>query len=157
MKIIGIDPGLNCTGWGIIKKESQLSYINSGVLKTSNKQSLEERLHLLHKGLLQVLTEYQPDVAAIEETFVNKNAQSSLLLAHARGALLVTCMISGIKSIHHYSANHIKKTVTGNGHAEKQQMINMLKYLVKDLTISNITHDIADAIAIALCHGYHIT
>ena len=155
MRIIGVDPGLNCTGWGVIKKEGQkFSYVDSGRIITKKQQKLGERLHLLHVGLLEVINEYQPDAGAIEETFVNSNAQSSLLLSHARGALILTCMIAGVKNFEQYSANHIKKTVTGHGHADKHQMMRMLPYVVNGMDFDNITHDIADAIAIAICHGY---
>lgn len=157
VKIIGIDPGLGCTGWGIISKAGkQLAYVDSGKIKTNSSQQLSQRLHSLHQELSCVLELHRPNLAAIEETFVNKNPRSSLSLCHARGALLLTLTIFNIKNIYHYSANHIKKTVTGNGHAEKHQMINVIKYSLKDIKEKEFSHDIADALAVALCHAYRV-
>ncbi len=157
MRIVGIDPGLQCTGWGVIGREGQnFSYIASGTIITKRAQSLDGRLYALHEGLLAAINEYQPDAAAIEETFVNSNAKSSLLLGHVRGALILTCMISGVKSFEQYSANHIKKTITGYGHADKGQMMRMLPYIINGIEMNDMTHDMVDALAIAICHAYYI-
>ncbi|MBQ4874579.1 MAG: crossover junction endodeoxyribonuclease RuvC [Rickettsiaceae bacterium H1] len=154
MKIIGIDPGLNCTGWGIIQVENnKVRYMDSGKIKTYSKTAIDKRLYRLHQELLTVLERHKPESAAIEETFVNKNPKSSLSLCQARGALLLTLSIAGIANISLYPANHIKKAITGNGHAEKHQIIKTVEYIIKEVK-GKITHDIADALAIALCHYY---
>lgn len=155
--IIGIDPGLNSTGWAIvqIKETRRINYLNSGEIKTNTKQALDKRLYTLYKGLHGILTTHKPDIAAVEETFVNKNPRSSLHLCHARGAILLTLSISDVSNIYEYTPTHIKKSITGDGHADKKQMSKMLEHTIKD--ISNITHDATDAIAIALCHAYKVS
>ena len=153
MRIIGVDPGLNCTGWAIIQIENKkIDYIDGGKINTSSKEPIEKRLYKLHKELLSTLKQHKPDSAAIEEIFVNKSPRSSLNLCHARGALLLTLSTSGIENIGHYQPNHIKKSITGNGHAQKHQMIKMVQFIIK--TFEKINHNVADAISIAICHFY---
>ncbi len=153
MKIIGIDPGLSCTGWGVIEKQNgKIHYIDSGHICTNSKNNVSQRLYVLHRELTTQLQEYKADVAAIEETFINNNPKSSLSLSHARGALLLTLAISGIVNINHYSANYIKKSVTGNGHANKEQVMEMVKLSIKKR--GEINHNSADGLAAALCCAF---
>jgi crossover junction endodeoxyribonuclease RuvC len=151
MKIIGIDPGLNKTGWGIISVvNNNFSYVSSGAITNNVNFSLTEKLVNINSELKKILEIYKPEVGAIEETFVNKNPLSSLKLGHARGVAMLTMANFGL-SINEYSPNLIKKTVTGAGKAEKQQIITMVKLL---LPASNTkTEDEADALATALCCG----
>ncbi len=151
--ILGIDPGLQHTGWGVIKVNgSNISFIAGGVIHTTPKLGMPKRLLQLHTNLKEVIELYKPDEMAIEETFVNKNALSSLKLGHARGVLIVTGASHDIP-ISEYSPNLIKKSITGAGKADKNQIIAMIKIL---LPASNITNsDTADALATAICHANH--
>jgi crossover junction endodeoxyribonuclease RuvC len=153
--ILGIDPALGTCGWGIVKfHNNSLTYIASGTVTTNNKKPIAERLLELHETIEQVIKDYQPDSVAIEETFVNKNPISSLKLGHARGAIMLSCVLSGLP-IYEYAATLIKKTVVGAGRADKQQVVAMLKYLLPN---SNITaFDEADAVAAAICHTQHLS
>ncbi len=127
VKILGIDPGLRHTGWGVILAEgSRLSYVASGAIHTESGLPLSERLRLLHVGLSQVIEAEWPDEAAVEETFVNRDPQSALKLGQARGIALVVPALAGLP-VAEYSANLVKKSVTGTGHAEKGQVAAMLK------------------------------
>lgn len=151
--ILGIDPGLVKTGWGIISYEKgALKFIACGHIKTNDKEDLCKRLGVLSTGLAKVITEYDPDMAAIEETFANKNGQSTLKLGQARGALLLTVEQHKVP-LSEYAANLVKKTVTGSGHAEKGQIGGVLKYLIPTATPK--TEDEADALAVAICHALH--
>ncbi len=155
MNIIGIDPGLNCTGWGIISLNGKkICYLDSGKITTQINLPIEKRLNALHSGLILVYDKYKPVEAAIEETFINKNPQSSLNLCQARGALLLSLSILGVSKVSHYSANNIKKSITGNGHANKDQMMKIILMSIQSLDKKNLTHDESDAIAAALCHTY---
>ena len=150
-KILGIDPGLLNTGWGIIESNgNNISYIASGHISTDKKLPLSQRLMQINQGLAAVLDFYQLDEAALEETFVNKNALSSLKLGHARGAAMMTISLAGL-NVSEYSATRVKKSITGVGRAEKEQMMMMIKVL---LPASNVKiHDEADALAVAICHA----
>ncbi len=151
--ILGIGPGLRNTGWGVIKAtDNRLSYVACGILSSNSKDSLTERLLSLHKQLIEVIQIYRPQTCAIEETFVNKNAQSSLKLGHARGALMLTLSISGLVP-HEYAATLVKKSIVGVGRAEKEQVTMMVKQLLPGADIPS--HDAADALAIAICHSNH--
>ncbi len=151
MRFLGIDPGLQHTGWGVIEsKNDSLRFIAAGVINTSPKQEMPDRLVDIYKGLVGVLDRYKPDAAAIEETYVNKNYGSSLKLAHARSAAILTLSLSSLKPIE-YSAKTIKKTLVGSGGAEKQQVMNMLNLLMPGIKISS--KDASDAVAIAVCHS----
>ena len=152
-RILGIDPGLRCTGWGVIEKQgSQLSFIAAGTVESNAKESLDFRLQELHDGLQAVLDAYAPDEVAIEETFVTANGASTLKLGQARGALMLTASLNQLP-IHEYAATLVKKTVVGVGRAEKNQVTQMVKHLLPG---SNITQpDAADALAIAICHSSH--
>jgi crossover junction endodeoxyribonuclease RuvC len=153
MIILGIDPGLNKTGWGVISLEKGvLNFIACGAITTNSKDNLCTRLGALSAGLAKVITEFDPDEAAIEETFVSKGAQSALKLGQARGALILTVAQNKI-SVAEYAANLVKKTVCGNGHAEKEQVQAMVKMLLPAANFNSA--DAADALAVAICHSSH--
>jgi len=153
MRIIGIDPGLTKTGVGIIEvKNNSLSFVFSTTISSSASTPIAERLNNLHKNLIEVIKIYKPDEAAIEETFVNKNPISSLKLGHARGALILTLGLCGLK-VAEYSATAVKKAIVGVGRAEKHQIQMMVKTLLPRAGFK--TEDEADALAIAICHNNH--
>lgn len=154
MKILGIDPGLQKTGWGIIEVNGNaLSFIASGLVKSNPADELPLRLCALDKGLGDVIAAFHPDEAAIEETFVNKNPASTLKLGQARGVGMVVPARMGI-AVAEYTANQVKKAIVGSGHAAKQQMGMMVKTLLPTAP-KNISEDEADALAIAICHAHH--
>lgn len=151
-RLIGLDPGLRKTGWGIIDVEgSRLSHIANGIVHSDVNCSLAERLVQLYDGLQQVITDYEPHSAAVEETFVNKNPSSTLKLGQARGIALLVPALSGIP-VAEYSPNHIKKSVVGSGHAAKEQVAAMLKILLPQAKING--EDAGDALAVAICHAH---
>lgn len=152
MRIIGIDPGLQHTGWGIIDVHgNRLQHISHGVIHTKTKDMVAERLKIIHDGLLQMLQLWQPESAAVEETFMNNNAASAIKLGQARGVAMLTPAIFGI-GVAEYPANLIKKSVVGAGHAEKTQVQAMIKILLPGIEASS---DAADALAVAICHAHH--
>ncbi|MBM5782881.1 MAG: crossover junction endodeoxyribonuclease RuvC [Pelagibacterales bacterium] len=151
MKIIGIDPGLTKTGVGIIEvKNNSLSFIASYTIHTSASNSLVSRLTKFHESLTEIIKNYQPDEAAIEETFVNNNPVSSLKLGHARGALILSLGLCGLK-VSEYSTTAVKKAITGVGRADKNQIQAMIKILLPKSNAK--TEDEADALAVAICHN----
>jgi len=153
MLILGIDPGLQKSGWGIIRSEGHaLQFLASGLICTDAKVPMGKRLAYLHEGLMEVLKSYAPDTAGIEETFVNKNPASALRLGQARGVLLAVPALYGIE-VAEYPANKVKKSVVGTGHAAKQQMGMMIKTLLP--TCGQISEDEADALAVAVCHAHY--
>jgi crossover junction endodeoxyribonuclease RuvC len=153
MRIIGVDPGLTKTGIGIIDvKNNSLNFVFSTTIYSSPDQEMAERLNHFHKNLLQIIQLYKPDEASVEETFVNKNPISSLKLGHARGALILTLGICGVK-VSEYSATSVKKTIVGVGRADKNQIQAMIKILLPKANFK--TEDEADALAIAICHNNH--
>jgi crossover junction endodeoxyribonuclease RuvC len=152
--VAGVDPGLQRTGYGILRQEgNSLGFIACGVIRVSAKDPLPIRLHHLHQELARVMALYRPDVAAVEETFVNVNGQATLKLGQARGAILLTLALAGFE-IHEYAATLVKKTVTGNGRAEKGQVARMVRYLLPAFDEA-ANADATDALAIALCHAQH--
>ena len=153
MKIIGIDPGLNNTGWGIIEKnQNMLSYIASGVIKPDTKADMADRLNTIDSELDKIISLYKPDSASIEETFVNKGAASSLKLGMARGVAFLAPARAGV-DVFEYGANKVKKSVVGAGHADKNQIQMMVKILLPKANFQSA--DEADALAIAICHAHH--
>lgn len=153
MIILGIDPGLQKTGWGIIEKNgSRLSYLASGLVKTNPVHALPNRLAFLHESLCDVIKEWHPQAAAVEETFVNKNPASALKLGQARGVLLSVPALYGLECAE-YSANKIKKSIVGTGHATKIQMGMMVKTLLP--TCGQPSEDEADALAVAITHAHY--
>jgi len=152
-RLIGIDPGLRKTGWGVIDVEgSKLSHVANGIIHSHKDSSLAERLVQLYDGLSQVITDWEPASAAVEETFVNKNPNSTLKLGQARGIALLVPALSGI-AVAEYSPNHIKKSVVGSGHAGKEQVLAMLSVLLPAVKING--EDAGDALAVAICHAHN--
>jgi crossover junction endodeoxyribonuclease RuvC len=151
--IIGIDPGLRHTGWGIIRQDgNRLGFIAAGRINPNPDLPMAARLHQLAFELQAVLTQHRPDDAAIEETFVNKNAVSALKLGQARGAAMVTLAQGGL-DVAEYSANRVKQSVTGYGHADKKQIQTMINMLLPGCGV--LAADSADALAVAITHAYH--
>ena len=153
VRIIGLDPGLRNTGWGVIEFEgSRLSYVADGAVHSDADAPLAMRLLQIHQQLISVLKEFSPDEAAVEETFVNKDARATLKLGQARGAVMLAPAICQIP-VSEYAPNVIKKTVVGAGHAEKDQVKHMVKLLLPRAVMK--TADSVDALAIAICHAHH--
>ena len=153
MKILGIDPGLRNTGWGVIETDgNRIIYAGDGVVKSDPGLSLAERLVQLHDGLLRVIEGFQPIEAAVEETFVNVNPASTLKLGQARGIALFVPSKFGLH-VSEYSPNLIKKSLVGSGHASKEQVQMMINTLLPGCDFQSA--DSADALAIAICHAHH--
>ncbi len=154
MRILGVDPGLAKMGWGIIEfKGNRLIHIANGTVRTQPKQRMSDRLARIYAELVQLITLWQPDEVAVEETFVNKhNPQDALKLGQARGVALCAPATMGL-SVSEYAANKIKKTVVGTGHADKKQVQMMIKTLMPLAEVHSA--DAADALAIAICHAHH--
>jgi crossover junction endodeoxyribonuclease RuvC len=156
MRILGIDPGLQKTGWGIIEAEdNRLSFIMCGLIKTNAQLSLGERLTEIDFGMNEVVSHWKPDEVAIEETFMNNNPASALKLGCARGVAIVVPARKGL-TVHEYAPNLIKKSIVGNGHATKDQIEMMVRTLIPSVGRA-LSADEADAIAIAICHAHHAT
>ncbi len=160
VRVIGIDPGLVRTGWGIVEADgNRLAHVAAGVIASDDARPLAERLCQLHDGLDAVLERYRPDEAAVEETFVNRNARSTLKLGLARGVALLVPARAGLP-VAEYAANLIKKSVVGAGHADKNQVKLMIDVLLPGATGGNgdgasAAADAADALAVAICHVHH--
>jgi crossover junction endodeoxyribonuclease RuvC len=153
VRIIGIDPGLRNTGWGVIEAEgSRLCYVADGTVHSDADAPLAMRLLQIYSQLAEVLKSFMPDEAAIEETFVNKDARATLKLGQARGAAMLAPAMAGI-SVAEYAPNVVKKSVVGAGHAEKDQVKHMVKVLLPRAEMN--TADSTDALAIAICHAHH--
>lgn len=154
-RILGIDPGLVRCGWGIVEREgSRLSFIDCGVIKPDTKLPIEQRLLTLHIALQEIILRHRPDMSAIEETFVNVNANATLKLGNARGALLLSLAQAGLP-VSEYAPNLVKKTVVGAGRAEKSQIDMMVKMLLPGCASHG--PDAMDALAIAITHAQHDT
>ncbi|MFN6935472.1 MAG: crossover junction endodeoxyribonuclease RuvC [Tsuneonella sp.] len=152
MIILGLDPSLSCTGWGVIRVEgSRTSHIANGHVPTDAKAAMAERLHHLHDAVAAVLATYAPDRVAVEEVFANKNPQSTLKLAQARGAVLAACGRAGIP-VREHAARLVKKAVVGTGAAEKAQVQAMLRVLLPGVVIAGA--DAADALAVAIADAH---
>lgn len=150
--ILGLDPSLTCTGWGIIRVEgSRLIHIANGQIVTPAKAPMAKRLALLQRGVAQAIADHAPDRAAAEEVFANKNAQSTLKLAQARGAVLAACGMADL-SVNEHAARLVKKAVVGTGAAEKTQVQAMLKILLPGVEIAGA--DAADALAVAIADAH---
>jgi crossover junction endodeoxyribonuclease RuvC len=155
IRIIGIDPGLRRTGWGVVESDGvRLAYVASGLVTSDDEGELAYRLRDLYQGLCGVISAHRPQEAAVEETFVNKDARSTLKLGQARGMALLAPALSGLR-IAEYPPNVIKKTVTGTGHGEKRQVAAMVGFLLPKARFESA--DEADALAIAICHASHRT
>ena len=153
IRLIGLDPGLRRTGWGVIDVEgNSLVHVASGALKSTASLPLSDRLSQLFEALTGILNLHGPREAAVEETFVNKNPSSTLKLGQARGAVMLAPARLGLP-VAEYSANLIKKSLVGNGHADKNQVQTMVGILLPGAKPE--TADAADALAIAICHAHH--
>ena len=149
--LLGIDPGLQRTGWGVIACEgARISWVAHGVIAPPSRLALSERLGLLASGIKDVLDFYSPAEAAVEEVFMAKNAQTALLLGHARGATL-SVLAQHRVAVTEYATRHIKKALVGTGGAEKDQVAFMVRRLLPQS--GSVSADAADALAAAICHG----
>ena len=152
-RILGIDPGLRHTGWGVLDADgSRLSYVASGTIDPPGDLTLGERLLALAAGVEDVIGTHAPDAAAIEETYVNQGPRSALLLGQARGVALMVLAASGF-AVGEYAATVIKKAVVGTGRADKGQVESMIGHLMP--AARGVTADAADALAVAVCHASH--
>ena len=152
-RYIGLDPGLRNTGWGVIEAENNnLRHIANGSVATDSSLETAQRLRQLHDGLAEVLARWSPMEAVVEETFVNRNARSTLQLGLARGVVLLAPALVGL-GVFEYSPNKIKKSVVGAGHADKYQVDVMVRHLLPGCEPADM--DATDALAVAICHVYH--
>ena len=153
IRIIGIDPGLRRTGWGIVESlGNSLRFIGSGTVRSDDKAALATRLCQLHDGLAEILHAAMPQEAAVEQTFVNKDAVATLKLGQARGIAMLVPARAGLV-VAEYAPNAVKKAVIGVGHGDKKQIHMMVKVLLPKATFD--TEHAADALAIAICHAHH--
>lgn len=153
IRIIGIDPGLRRTGWGVVETlGNSLRFIAAGTVKSDDKMDLASRLCQLHEGLSTILHQHMPHEAAVEHTFVNKDASATLKLGQARGIAMLVPAQAGLR-VAEYAPNAVKKAVIGVGHGEKQQIHMMVKVLMPKAAFD--TSDAADALAIAICHAHN--
>ena len=150
MRLLGLDPGLRHTGWGIINsKDNKISWVASGNISPKISLSLSERLKEIHQGLNSIVKKYNPSIAAIEEVFVNINGQSTLKLGMARGAAITACSINEM-SVYEYAPTRVKQSVTGSGRSKKNQVASMVNILLPGCEINS--EDESDALAVAICH-----
>jgi crossover junction endodeoxyribonuclease RuvC len=153
IRIVGIDPGLRRTGWGVVESQGNgLRFIASGTIKSDDKTDLAFRLCQIHAGLTGVLAAFAPDEAAVEATFVNKDATATLKLGQARGVAMLVPALAGLR-VAEYAPNAVKKAVIGVGHGDKGQIALMVKILLPKSTPDS--EHAADALAIAICHAHH--
>src|SRR5215470_5180275 len=153
IRIIGIDPGLRRTGWGVVETSGNaLHFVAAGTVRSDDKQELATRLCQLHDGLAAVIRETAPAEAAVEATFVNKDATATLKLGQARGIAMLVPALAGLR-VAEYAPNAVKKAVIGVGHGEKQQIHMMVRVLLPKAKFDG--DDAADALAIAICHAHH--
>jgi crossover junction endodeoxyribonuclease RuvC len=153
IRILGIDPGLRRTGWGVVDVlGNRLMFVACGSIDTREQDDVAARLVTIHHGLAQVLADHRPQEAAVEATFVNKNASATLKLGQARGVALLVPAQVGLR-VSEYAPNLIKKTIVGAGHGEKAQIRMMIGVLLPKATPQ--TEDAADALAIAVTHAHH--
>src|SRR4051794_37198876 len=154
MKILGLDPGLGTTGWGLIEADgNRLSHSANGQIKTNPSAPLPQRLSTLAEQLESLIAEHQPDAAAVEEVFVNANPQSTLKLGQARGVTIMVAARAGLE-VGEYAARLVKKAVVGTGGAEKAQVHAMVMRLLPAAKIAG--PDAADALAVAITHAHHL-
>ena len=153
MKILGIDPGYAILGWGVIeKKGSSFIPIAYGSLETDKDMPMPERLKVLYSGLMEIIAEYEPEEASVEELYFNNNAKTAIFVGQARGVALLACINSGVE-LFEYTPLQIKTAMTGFGRAEKKQIQSMVK-MILNLDSVPKPDDTADALAAAICHGY---
>jgi crossover junction endodeoxyribonuclease RuvC len=153
VRILGIDPGLRRTGWGVVEIDgNRLTFVGCGSVEPPENLPLARRLLAIHEGLAKVLGDYRPAEAAVEQTFVNKDAVATLKLGQARGVAMLAPAMVGI-SVSEYAPNQVKKAVVGAGHADKHQILMMLKILLPRADPQS--PDAADALAVAITHAHH--
>jgi crossover junction endodeoxyribonuclease RuvC len=153
IRILGIDPGLRRTGWGVVALDgNRLGYIACGSVTTNDRLDLAARLVAIHKGLLDVIATHAPDEAAVEATFVNRDATATLKLGQARGVAMLVPALQGL-TVAEYAPNLVKKTIVGAGHGEKAQIRMMVGVLLPRADPQS--DDAADALAVAVCHAHH--
>jgi crossover junction endodeoxyribonuclease RuvC len=153
IRILGVDPGLSATGWGVIEVSgSRLVFRACGAIVSTVELPLARRLAFIHRELSDIVAAHAPDEAGVEETFVNRDPRSALKLGQARGAALAALALAGL-NVCEYAANLVKKTVVGVGHAEKPQVQMMVKMLLPNSNAQSA--DAADALAVAICHAQH--
>ncbi|HEX3347693.1 MAG TPA: crossover junction endodeoxyribonuclease RuvC [Acetobacteraceae bacterium] len=153
VRLLGVDPGLRFTGWGIVEASgNRLRHVADGVIATDADASVPERLRALHEALTALLALHRPDEAAVEETYVNRNGTATLKLGYARGVALLAPALAGIP-VAEYAAKAVKSAVVGTGNAEKQQVQMMVRRLLPGAVLRRA--DAADALAVAICHAHH--
>lgn len=153
IRVLGLDPGLRRTGWGVIEVDGpRLRHIACGVVTVATDRPMAARLAALYDGLSEIIARHQPQEAAVEETFVNRNPGSTLKLGQARGVVLLAPARHGLP-VAEYAANRVKQAVTGVGHAAKEQVQMMVRTLLPGAAVEDA--DAADALAVAICHAHH--
>lgn len=153
MRVLGIDPGLRRTGWGVIEaRDNRLTHLGNGVLETDERAALAERLVTLQRGLTEIVARFAPTTAAVEETLANQNPASTLKLGMARGVALLVPALAGL-GVAQYLPMIVKKSVVGTGHADKAQVAMMVRRLLPGVALANA--DAADALAVAICHSHY--
>jgi crossover junction endodeoxyribonuclease RuvC len=152
-RLLGIDPGLRFTGWGVIEADgNRLRHIADGVIATDSAASVPARLRVLHEALVALMARLCPEEAAVEETYVNRNGTATLKLGYARGVALLAPALAGVP-VTEYAAKSVKLAVVGTGRAEKDQVAMMVRRLLPGAAIRRA--DAADALAVAICHAHH--
>ncbi|ANA14774.1 MULTISPECIES: crossover junction endodeoxyribonuclease RuvC [Acetobacter] len=153
VRLLGIDPGLRFTGWGVIDVEgNRLRHVENGIIATNSADSVPDRLKVLHDNLLMLINRLEPAEAAVEETYVNRNGSATLKLGYARGVALLVPALVGV-SVAEYGALSVKKSVVGTGSADKKQVEMMVRRLLPGAEI--VRADASDALAVAICHAHH--
>ena len=153
VRLLGLDPGLRFTGWGVIDVDgNRLRHVGDGVIATDAAEPVPERLKVLHEALADLLARLRPDEAAVEETYVNRNGAATLKLGYARGIALLAPALAGVE-VTEYGAKSVKKAVVGTGGADKNQVEMMVRRLLPGALIRRA--DAADALAVAICHAHH--
>lgn len=153
IRIIGIDPGLRRTGWGVVEiTGTALSHCGCGAVTSNADAPLSERLRAIHEGIARIIADFAPHEAVVEETFVNKDARATLKLGQARGVVMLAPAQAGLP-VAEYAPNAVKKAIVGAGHADKAQIHHMVRILLPKARPG--TTDAADALALAICHAHH--
>ncbi len=153
VRLLGLDPGLRFTGWGILEADgNRLRHLADGVIATDSAMSVPDRLCALHQALSALIESFKPDEAAVEETYVNRNGTATLKLGYARGVALLVPALAGLP-VAEYGAKHVKLSVVGTGGADKEQVAMMVRRLLPGATLKRA--DASDALAVAICHAHH--
>lgn len=153
MRLLGLDPGLRITGWGVLEqRDNRLIWVADGTVTSDEKLTLAERLAQLNRGVAEIIGRFCPDEAAVEETFVNMNPTSTLKLGQARGAVLTACGLAALP-VSEYAPRLVKKSLVGTGAGDKSQVAMMVRQLLPSCEIK--TEDASDALAVAICHAHH--